>query len=306
MGGLVFCVPPGIGDISWIYSKVSHMARKGNRRVEFKPAPDLPSRADSYVKLLPGIEFTGSGYPYGLMINKLLPTDTDLESLPDGEYMIGLNLHLEQGKFLHDAFPKQPTDYHYSLNLPPFSKAVEILSRVPGDLARIGFYCSSHIHRPELGFWSAEEWVAFLKMVKAKIPNSVFVAVGAPYDDKTKIVAERVRKSVDRNILVFMNQGMGDTLNAVKSLHYFFAFPSGLGILADVVDVPCMMWFWGNVRGMEHMKDFFGKYADPKNVESGRHLNVPYVGVGPSFDVFLDKGIKWLDPCVRGGRGAAR
>jgi len=253
-------------------------------------------RGKEFVDLLPNIVNRGySNIPYHMILNSLLPTDTELWALEDDRrYHISLNLHLEGGGALADAFPAQETAYHYEMKLPPIvngSPAFQLQQL--GSQLKIGFYCSSYAHRKDVLFWTVPEWVLFFACVRKIYPKAQFVALGAGYDDRTHDVFRALSKQ-GFYATAFFDQHIGETVNVLKELDYFFAFPSGLGILADVVDTPCMMWFWGNLPGWEHMSGLFGKYADPQNVQSFRHITAPYSSVKESFDRFVKHGMQHI------------
>jgi hypothetical protein len=84
---------------------------------------------------------------------------------------------------------------------------------------------------------------------------------------------------------------IGATFWLLAQLDYFFAFPSGLGILADVVNTPCMMWYWSNIQNPK----FLDCYADPENVASWRHINLPYNTVEQSLLVFDTQGMRHIN-----------
>ena len=48
-----FGVAAGIGDLSWIYSKLKHIGQP----LEFQVADGFPRRSLPFLKLLPGIEY---------------------------------------------------------------------------------------------------------------------------------------------------------------------------------------------------------------------------------------------------------
>ena len=288
---LTLVVPPGIGDVSWIYSKVQQLATQ--RKIVFRLCGDHPFRGKEFVDVLPNIVNQGYGnVAYEQIRDKLVPTRMDLSALPNGSiYNLSLNPHLEGGNQLATAFPEQSTNYHYTMKLPPVTAGSPVFKLQQYDKKRrkIGFYCSSYAHRADIVFWKVPGWIKLLKMVLEKYPDALLVALGAPYDDRTK---EVVKALVDENIDVisFFGQHIGETLNVMKQFDYFFSFPSGLGILSDVINIPCMMWFWGNLPGWERVKGLPGSYADPENVKSFRHITAPYASVDASFQLFMDKG----------------
>jgi hypothetical protein len=293
---LKFLVPSGIGDISWIYSKVCGLAK--TRVIGIEICDDLPHRSAPFVELLPDILSLGyaQGMSYSGVVSEALPTQTDLSHLSDGEYVISLNNHLESGNYLKEAFPAQGTNYHYYL---PESFEEPRLERLKScDRVKIGFYCSSIEHRPELAFWEPQEWVQFLDMVRSAYPSALFVGIGAPYDDKTLEVCDLLGER-GYPIMRCLDQHIGVTIDVIRNLDFFFSFPSGLGILADVVNTPCQMWFWSNVPGWESHAGLPGKYADPEHVESGFHYTAPYEDPETSFSRFVARGAKHIPLQIR-------
>jgi hypothetical protein len=288
---LRFVVPSGIGDISWIYSKICNLAK--TRKIGIEICDDKPRRSAPFVERLPSVHCLGYavGVSYSNIMSEALPTDTDLSKLADGQYVINLNRHLESGKHLKDAFPAQDTEYHYRIPDPP---AEARLNRFKGhDRLKIGFYCSSVNHRPELSFWTPEQWVQFLEMVRAAYPSALFVGIGAPYDDKTREVCDLLGER-GFPLMRWLSQDIAVTIAVIRGLDFFFSFPSGLGILADVVNTPCQMWFWSNVPGWESHAGLPGKYADPEHVKSGFHYTAPYEDPGTSFARFVERGANFI------------
>jgi hypothetical protein len=243
------------------------------------------------LQLLPNIHAPGySTISYRYSAGQALNINTDLSALPDGIYHVSLNRHLERGYRLELAFPKQPTNLHYRMNLPPPGLNEDMLKQA-GQGLKIGFYCSSNRHRGGLGLWSPDQWVQFLELVRAEVGPCTFVSVGASYDEKTSEVSGRM-SGRGHSVLMFIGQEIGHTLNLMLKMHYFFAFPSGLGIAADVLRVPCMMWYWGNLPAYGHMKGIFTSWADPAHLESGFSLMAPYESPEASFNLFKARGLR--------------
>ena len=289
MKNLTFEVPPGLGDITWCYQKIAPLLKTG-QEVTFKICADPPLRSTSFVDTLPGIINGGYGRSYVLTRKEILPYDTDLSTLESGTYSISLNPWLESGKHISKAYPAQKTEYHF----PTFvtteqclrAQAIISVARDDTELPLIGFYCSSYAHRPDLGFWSVDEWVLFLTMISDMYPAGGvrFIALGAKYDDRTLEVYHAMIAKGFQVTSAIGNANVPVTKELISRLDYFFAFPSGLGIMADVVDTPCMMWYWSNL--IKENEGFLNSYADPKNIESKRHINLPYLKVLHSVDYF--------------------
>lgn len=286
---LTFEVPPGLGDITWCYQKIFDLLGP-ERNVSFKICGDKPHRGSDFVDTLPGITNLGYGRSYVLTKREIVPYKSDLSKLDSGTYAISLNPWLEAGRQIDKAYPFQKAKYHFQTRITPeqFDRAECFLNLASGEGFKIGFYCSSYAHRKDLGFWSVDEWVHFLKMIQDLYPTAKFVALGAKYDDRTFDVYTR---AVLAGLNVTSTLGIANvavTKQIIAGLDYFFAFPSGLGIIADVVDTPCTMWYWSNL--IPENEKFPNSYADPINVESGRHINLPYLKVLPSIDYFVKHG----------------
>lgn len=262
-------VPPGIGDISWIYSKVKHWIDQGVP-MEFVVEEQDPRRSEAFVNLLPDVTFGG----YAEVPGHVRITSIDIPPC-DGEYAI-MNHFLESGNSLSRIWPDLKTDYHYRLNTneDDVGAAVDLLGTRTTPV--FGLYCSSRNHRDN-GLWSVDEWVEFVERVSEG--RSVrWACLGAEYDDKTREVCDRIGA-----LNGVGNLGLGATIETIRRLDYFFAFPSGLGILADVVQTPCTMWYWGGNRFCANGR---ASYADPK---SEHHTVRTYSTVKAEAQAWIDR-----------------
>ena len=63
LGGIDYvtsiCVPAGIGDISWCYSKLKHLVTQIGRKILIYVPADEPRRAHDFIRLLPGCHWGG-------------------------------------------------------------------------------------------------------------------------------------------------------------------------------------------------------------------------------------------------------
>ena len=296
MINLVFEVPPGLGDITWCYTKIKSIIAP-NRNISFKICSNPPFRGYDFVDLLPNITNAGYGSSYTSTLVQALPYDTDLSSLKSGTYPITMNPGLESGQHISTLFPAQKTHHHFRLNTTAAQehKAQSYMltaKRHDEDHPVIGFYCSSYAHRPDLGFWSPDEWLLFLKMIQDILPTATFIALGAKYDDRTFDVYSKAVQAGLNITSALGTADVGTTALLINKMDYFFAFPSGLGIIADVVQTPCMMWYWSNL--VPKNANFLNSYADLDNIKSGFHINLPYIKVLSSVDAFVDSGLKHI------------
>lgn len=285
---------PGIGDISWVYSKLGDLLEERDIRISIYNCG--PQRGEQFLRLLPGI--TPQGYIQAPFTN-YLPMDADLRTLNEGPHNIIVNPFIEQGHRIETVWPKQTIDYHYPLQISDSNKeeAKDILLDAE-DKKVFAFYATSYNHRSENGFWSVDNWTKFLLGAEQIYGNKVaFLALGAGYDKKTFDVAENLRGKGAKILNLVGQTDMGVTLELIRLSAYMFSFPSGLGVLSDVLDTPGMMWYWKDtVAGIwgGTCNGFLNQYADPKNVESGRHLNMFFNEPEEALKIFEERGLKWI------------
>lgn len=277
-----FVVPSGIGDVSWVYSKISKLGQQTGKEVLLYSCADEPRRSGPFIKLLPGVRW--GGYDRSIAsweaITRCMPDDwpdhMGLSPLIDGGIkFLAPNLFLERGKPLRDWLPKLTTDYHYDLRIPT-------LDRRQGD--RTASECTNPIivvyvsnrdkERFDVGgwkLWSIRQWHEFLRGVMSleTCRGGTIVLVGERYDrDKTAEVARLCRKS-RLNVLTMIGQPLGAVVRLMQRANYMFSYPSGLGILANVVRLPCLMLLPWMLRGL------VDAYADPADVAANRYRAWP-------------------------------
>lgn len=241
-GPLTFFIPPGIGDFSAMYAKLSLV----DREIIVCPSMDNPQRIGPYLDILPKIK-NGGYRAHGAnasLVHTLSP-GTDLNFLENGEYFFAINSWLEEGKKVADWIPG-PTDYHYD-----FSISDELRDQVKLALfpvigkPLVGIYSSAYGNARHWGFWGVQEWYQFIEMIRPMLPKDVvFVFIGADFDiDLTEQLYQLCAATGIEAISTVGQFHIGATIELIKLLNYFFAFPSGLGFLADVVRTPHLMWF---------------------------------------------------------------
>ena len=287
---IIFDTLAGIGDVSWVYSKIVNLTK--TREVGLRICDDPPARCKDFVDLLPGIKNMGYGRPDRYITN-WLPYDADLAGLQDGEYGINLNWFLEAGMRIETIFPHQPTQYHYAYNTERYrSTASELLERAKGK-RRIGFFCDSKHGNPRRRFWPPEQWADFFLRVAKVVPEVSFFALGASWDTRTANVAKLLQGRGLDCISLVGQTSIGATVEVLRGLNYFFVVNAGLGMICDVLNVPTFMWYWGNYADEPWGMHFPDSYADPENVKFYRHINFNLAPVDKSFNHFQEFGQRW-------------
>jgi ADP-heptose:LPS heptosyltransferase len=273
-----FLVPSGIGDISWLYAKLSSLPYTFDLVV----ALDGPQRSLPYLELLPRVEHASYGtHHYKDLLGASLEPRTDMLALEPGTYKLSFNKFLEDGGKLADFFPSLPTSYHYS-----FKPELDSLSTPPyykeGRSQLIGIYPSKY---QTIGwkFWEVSEWRSLMKMVETELGECHFVILGAEFDVR---LGDDIARGLPNATSLVGKTSIGQAINLIKQMDYFFAYPSGLGILADVVDTPAMMFIPQDTWAI----GLVDSYADPDNIKSGRHINRVFCTPKEAFSLFMEKG----------------
>ena len=290
-----FCVPGGIGDISWVYSKIRHLKQiTGHDVILYVAGQDKPNRGGDLVELLPDVKWGGylTDRNSFNVISQSVPSEwpvtigngVGLLLQPGSILNCAANIHLEMGKPLSQWLPFLPTDYHYPLNIAP--QHIAAANEIMGDITRpaIAVYLSNRSKEKQIqggwNLWSTKQWITFLKKFSdlEVCEGLTFVFLGAEYDrDKTTEVAAELR-ACGHKVKEVIGKPLGVALECLRRSHYFFAFPSGIGILANVLRVPGVMLLPWLISGLEKA------YADPVDMGNNRYK----VWVNPKPEEVLD------------------
>ena len=271
-----FCVPAGIGDVSWIYSKIRHIpSMLGKIVILYAGSRDLAPvlhRAHPLIEMMPDVHWGGympqreSWEVVAQSLPSEWPDHFGWGPLHHKRVMnLSANLHLEMGRKLSEWLPLLPTDYHYHLDikLEHQQNGDNLLGGLSGPF--IAVYTSNRDKSDQpsgWALWDSDEWIGFLTRI-SKLPElkrCTFLILGASYDaDRSEAVAtglERCGLSVVR----VLGQPLGVALHCLSRSHYFFAYPSGIGILANVLRVPGVMFLPWLLSNLENA------YADPNDM----------------------------------------
>lgn len=250
-------VCPGIGDNIWLMQKLANSGEK----FEFKISGGKPQRGKPLFDMLPSISASSKyweSWPYKtVMENSAHRKYSTWKQIKENEFFLSCNDHLERGLRIEKFLPDLKTSFRLDYDL---STAVV---KVPSDMKLIGIYGSSYSTSRAWGFWQADKWFELINMIYRLNKDYAFVIIGADFDtDMNTTLCEMLKTA---NIPHWNTTGMPlvDTALVMKSLHYFFAFPSGLPILANTMGVPCTMFY------PKHLNLMMNAWASPEDIETG-------------------------------------
>ncbi len=252
-------VPQGVGDIFWVYQKLSPYFDRINFEIATVEHNVVQMRAYHWVRLLPKagrITFpivTGDHYE---KIVCMRPKVSDL--LKDYEngrkrFDFSCNNFLENGTRLEDIDQSLPPEWNVQVKTEhidlPFSDY--LILYVSGSN-------KTTMH------WPDKQWVDFTfdfyKKYDLKYP---LVMIGASYDAATvSEMSEEIKKS-GIPVKTYIDLPPGQVCHLIKNSLYFIGYQSGLNILTDNFDIPQFMLYF------PRLKDMLYTWAKKENVESG-------------------------------------
>jgi hypothetical protein len=236
---------------------------------------EWPERVGPFVKLLPDVTWTN-------YCPDLSDQDVFAHSLPDtwdyldkqfqkpllnGRVPINANRWLESGGRLSEWMPTLPTDYHYTLSLPVQERVHARESLWSDEVVPIGVYVSGRFMHAQFDWriWSDAQWLTFLRFIPAVLGhNCRYVFIGAEWDSDRTTELAGLLMAEGKDVTVVLGQPLSIALASIEVCAFFVSFPSGLGIVANVLRTPTLMLMPRNLPG-------FGDYADPEDLASGAY-----------------------------------
>lgn len=294
--------PAGIGDWSWMWSKLCHVK---DEITKVRIIDGAPRRTVPYVKAC-GIEeadydrdiydskgeivessITRGQYQMILTVESAQhlmwhdhPTWERIRNLNVQNVLLEANQHLEQGLPLSEWLPDLPTDYHYPLYVSDDDKqrARQITVRsILGDRYSaghkmkdgpvVGISCASYKGSEAWQTWRKEEWIEFLKRVMAIGWRPLLV--GGGWDDLTYAVACELDlpSTVGKTSVPQMIEQMG-------ILDSYIGFSSGMNVIRTVLNKPAFALWPCNDRCDQQLLST--SWAPPKMLEEERYVAVTW------------------------------
>jgi hypothetical protein len=286
--------PAGIGDWSWMWSKLVSVK---NEIDSVRVIDGAPRRTVPYVKAC-GVEdanydidfpekdeisITRGNYQMiltveshqGLMWHQR-PTWEKIRSLGVPTLLLEANQHLEQGLPLHEWLPDLPTDYHYPLFVSDTDRAsgrkktLNAITGTPREAGHpmtegpvVGFSCASYKGSDAWDTWGREQWVDFLTRIMALGWRPL--AVGGGWDDLTYTVALELDlpHTVGKTSVTEM-------IAQMEYLDAYIGFSSGMNVIRTVLNKPAMALWPCNAKCDQ--KELSRSWVPPLMLESERYV----------------------------------
>lgn len=235
---------PGIGDISWVLSKLSTTGKKFDLVI----AEDSKTRRS--MPLVDMVDCINSARYGGYEIYAILAKTTNAffseyeKAHEDGKTLcMTANNWLEKGNRLEGYLPDINTDFHYELKTTQEDDAWADLV-LDKNYKSIGIYTSSKGGIKNWNGWSALEWMEFILKVREKYPDTKFYLFGAGWDQDMRLPMLQILNHycVDYVDLIGKTT-LSKVVSVLKKINYFVGYASGLTILANVVYTPVAMLY---------------------------------------------------------------
>ena len=276
-------VCPGIGDNIWLLMKLIATKEKYHWRIQ----DGQPRRGKPLFDMVPHLvqsvayEPIPGGYKTikTRNIQRAVQTWKRIKGSHKNFYL-SANDHLERGLRIENFLPDLQT--HYRINY--FLDGAR--SPLADDRLWIGLYGSSYSTSRAWGFWGAQKWFELAQMIHRHDPVYSFAIIGADFDTdlNSELCAMLQAAGIPHhNCTGFTLQ---ETAATIQQLHYFYAFPSGLPILAHTMGKPCTMFY------PPHLAPMINAWARPEDIESGFYKGCLFCEPEPIFE--WTKKNKWI------------
>lgn len=244
-------VPQGVGDIFWIYQKISpHFDAVCFNICVTDVSRKLQSRSVDFVKTLPKCKKVALKQVPQQTYDWLASNRFDLQEIvgtKKQERFYSVNKYLEDGVPL-DQIDHLEIERSITLHERPTSFVDYMLVYVSGDSGRIS------------DTWDFSQWERFLIELLPRFKQIKICFFGAHYD---KVILEPLqRRFADLyDTMLLIDLPFVQVNHLIRNARFFVGYQSGLNILADNFDVPQIMLYRDWLHKMLYT------WAKPENVQ---------------------------------------
>ena len=277
-------VPQGVGDIYWVYQKLSPYVDKINFNIILTTDPNpVQTRSHDWLVLLPKcgrVSFVKEGPDrYDKLIAKcyqaseVLVANNGVDSID-----CCFNKNLEEGQRLDAIDPHLPIEWKPSMRCEsfalPFSDYVTL-------------YVSGSNKSKDA--WDLPTWVGCINAFYAKYNlNCPLVLIGASYD--AGLLADLLEEFTTKTKLrtrLFIDLPPAKIVHLFKNAHFFIGYQSGLNVIADICGTPQLMVYFPKLEPM------MNTWCRPEHLGNGKFTAVLFSDnvekVVTALPVFLPK-----------------
>lgn len=251
MANYKILVPSGIGDFSWLWSKL--VTTEHNFHIRY--VGGLPDRLQAFMKLLPSSRILSYGpdldyctfwdehgflqcRPRDLKQTPPLRRAESLADLYEDEMVfIENNSWLEAGNRIEGWMAKDipGTCFHYALE-----GADEQFARGRGNYFIVNF--SSYGTKKAWGYYEVPIAAGLVRRIAAKTGAMPFF-IGGGYDDFTRDIYDSLRDSLSCVSLIGRTPSLREVIALLQQSRFYFGACSGLMVLTNIVNVPVITYY---------------------------------------------------------------
>lgn len=225
----------GIGDLIWVYRKLSLIYDKINMNVLIIEHDQVQKRSEEFLKTLDKIGEITFKLVGDLEYSRVAKTFYSVDSISN-DYCV--NAWLENGIHI-DAIDRSPVSWDIGLKVKTVPKANDYLL-----LYVSGCNHNSHYYQMDSTLWAqlVFEVCRYLKVRECKL-------IGAEYDkDKLLDVKRLINRKIKTSVTT--NASIQETMGTILGSKYFISYQSGLSIIAEELGVPTLMIYYPENRKM--------------------------------------------------------
>lgn len=230
---------PGIGDTVWCFHKLQdYLKSKGYFDVEVSSTGIL--RSETIMKLV-GARRVGT--------HNANPTQVEckaiksLAELRSGSY-VSINKHLESGRRIEEWLPELKMKWDIEFNIPLDSR-IKAIKLIPKDIkCPVGVYTSSlpNNMNPQYNGFGLKGWATRILEIMEHRPDSTIVLIGADYDRSILDPLAALLKEAEVPHILVIGEDISVTIEVIKKLKFLISYPSGIGILGNILHTPTLMY----------------------------------------------------------------
>ncbi|MFA5715286.1 MAG: glycosyltransferase family 9 protein [Candidatus Paceibacterota bacterium] len=221
--------PQGIGDLIWVYRKLSLYYDKININVLVVGHNEVQERSRNFLSTLDMVGKVNFKKVTGKEYGRVASGFYKMEEIKN-EYSV--NAWLEKGIHIDDI-DKFQVNWNINLKLGSLNISKEYVL----------LYVSGCNHNSTNYQMSSNMWADIVLSVCKKIDTYNCILIGAQYDEKKLVEINNIIKD-KLNTNVISKASIQDTTKIISEAKYFISYQSGLCVIAEELNIPTLMIYF--------------------------------------------------------------